>query len=151
MGMNVGGSKNGPKSDINVTPLVDIVLVLLIIFLVITPIKMRHITLEVPRKLQDNEDTSAATKQITLLVRADATIQLNDGSKEEELDSILLLVDKLQPKLEKKIGEKVVFVDFEDGVLYGDAVKAMDIVRSAGAEKVALKVREEDSAPAQGP
>ena len=152
MGMNVGGGdKHGPKNDINVTPLVDIVLVLLIIFLVITPIKMRHVTIEVPRKLQDNEDTSAATKQITLLMRADATLVVNDGSKEEEVESILSLRTKLEPMIQKKLGEKVVFVDFEDGVIYGDAVKAMDIIRQAGAEKVALKLREEDSQPAQGP
>ena len=149
MGMNVGGSKGGPKSDINVTPLVDIVLVLLIIFLVITPIKLKRITIEVPRKLQSNEDTSVASKQITVLVRANGTILLNDGSKEEEVDNVFLLAAAIQPMIDKKKTEKVVFVDFEDPVKYGDAVTAMDTIRGAGAEKVALKLREEEAAPAQ--
>lgn len=149
MGMNVGGKKGGPKSDINVTPLVDIVLVLLIIFLVITPIKLRHITVEVPRKLQDNEDTSVASKQITILLRGDSTIVLGDGSKDIEIANIFELAGELRPMLEKKTGEKVVFVDFEDTVPYGDAVTTMDTIRGAGAEKVALKLRPEDEQPAQ--
>ena len=149
MGMNVGGSKGGPKSDINVTPLVDIVLVLLIIFLVITPIKLRQITVEVPRKLQDNEDTSVASKQITVLLRGDSTIVLGDGSKDVEIPTIFELAKELRPMLEKKTGEKVVFVDFEDTVIYGDAVVTMDTIRGAGAEKVALKLRTDEDEQAQ--
>lgn len=144
MGMNVGGSKKGPKSDINVTPLVDIVLVLLIIFLVVTPIKLRHLTIEVPRKLQDNEDTSQASRQITVFLRGDNTIQLSDGSTDVDVSSVFELSAKLRPMLDKKTGEKVVFVDFDDKVHYGDAVITMDTIKGAGAEKVALKVREED-------
>ncbi|MEM9491510.1 MAG: biopolymer transporter ExbD [Myxococcota bacterium] len=143
MGMSVGGSKGGPKSDINVTPLVDIVLVLLIIFLVLTPIKMRYLTLEVPRKLDDNEDTTLASRQITVLVRADNTIKVTEGSKEVILPGVFELTKTLRPMLEKKRTEKIVFVDFEDQVPYGDAVVAMDTVRGSGAEKVGLKMREE--------
>ncbi|MCG8416366.1 MAG: biopolymer transporter ExbD [Proteobacteria bacterium] len=151
MGMNVGGSKKGPKSDINVTPLVDIVLVLLIIFLVITPIKMRHITIEVPRKLQDNEDTTIASRQITVLMRADTTLLISDGRKETDVQSVFELAKALRPMIEKKKTEKVVFVDFEDAVKYGDAVITMDTIKGAGAEKIALKIRDEENKPASGP
>lgn len=145
MGISAGGSKKGPKSDINVTPLVDIVLVLLIIFLVITPIKMRHITLEVPRKLDENiEDTSVASRQITVLVRADSSVKLSDGREETELTNRFELARALRPMLEAKRTDKIVFVDFEDAVLYGEAESTMDTVKSAGAEKVGLKIREKD-------
>ena len=77
MGMNVGGGgARSHKSDINVTPLVDIVLVLLIIFIVLTPVMMHQITIEVPRKLTSQEDPTVASKQITVLVRADGTVEL---------------------------------------------------------------------------
>ncbi len=62
MGISAGGGGQGrPKSDINVTPLVDVVLVLLIIFLVAMPILLRHITIEVPRKLDADEISSTST------------------------------------------------------------------------------------------
>lgn len=144
MGISAGGSQGGPKSDINVTPLVDIVLVLLIIFLVLTPVKMRHITIEVPRKLQDFEDTTLASRQITVTVRADSSIQISDGREEIELSNRFELATTLQPMLEKKKTEKVVFVDFEDPVPYGDAVSTMDTIKGVGAEKVALKMRDEE-------
>ncbi len=72
MGISTGGS-GGPKHDINVTPLVDVVLVLLIIFLVAMPILIRHITLEVPRKLEADEISSTST-QIILVGKVDGTI-----------------------------------------------------------------------------
>lgn len=145
MGISTGGTKGGPKSDINVTPLVDIVLVLLIIFLVITPVKMRHLTIEVPRKLDEKvEDTTLAARQITVLVRADSTVKISDGREDIELANRFELASKLRPMLEAKRTEKVVFVDFEDPVPYGEAVSTMDTIKGVGAEKVALKIREED-------
>src|ERR1041385_1805710 len=54
MGMDVGGSKKGAKGDINVTPLIDVVLVLLIIFMVLTPSMLKHLTATVPRKADDS-------------------------------------------------------------------------------------------------
>ena len=55
MGISTGGSKGRQRSEINVTPLVDVVLVLLIIFLVTMPIMMKQVSLDVPRKLNENE------------------------------------------------------------------------------------------------
>lgn len=140
MGFSTGG-KGGVKSDINVTPLVDIVLVLLIIFLVTMPVLMRHITIEVPRKVEDFEDTSVASKQITVTVKADGSVILADGPDETTVNRVELAA-KLRPMIEAKKTEKVVFVDFEDAVEYGDAVSAMDTIKGVGAEKVALKIRE---------
>ncbi len=145
MGMG-GGGKSGLKDDINVTPLVDVVLVLLIIFMVTMPILMRQITIEVPRKLADDEEPAVAARQITVLVRADGTVKISDGFSDKEVQRVEL-ASTLLPLVEKKKTEKVVFVDFEDEVVYGDAVSVMDTVKGVGAEKVALKVREEAGQP----
>ncbi len=143
MGISTGGGKGGPKSDINVTPLVDVVLVLLIIFLVTTPIMMRQITIEVPRKLSNVEDPTIASKQITVLLRADGMIVISDGRDLNKEVPRVELAKTLTPIIKDKKTEKVVFVDFEDQVPYGEAVGVMDTVRGAGAEKVALKIRDE--------
>jgi biopolymer transport protein ExbD len=142
MGISAGGGSAHQKSDINVTPLVDIVLVLLIIFLVTMPIQMRYLSLEVPQKLDDEVDLSQASAQITVSVRADGSLTINDGVA----DSVVNRVDLariLRPMLDKKRTEKVVFVDIADDVLYADAVSVMDTIKGAGAEKVALKIRED--------
>ncbi|MCA9673511.1 MAG: biopolymer transporter ExbD [Kofleriaceae bacterium] len=148
MGMGGGGKPNSVKSEINVTPLVDVVLVLLIIFLVTMPVVMRTVTLEVPRSAEANEDTSVAAKQIVVHYKRDATIELNDGDKTESIQATEL-AKTLRPLLDAKKGEKVVFVDFDDEVEWGDVVAAMDTVRSLAADdnhneiKVALKKRDE--------
>src|SRR6185436_16921521 len=54
MAMDVGGKKSGPKSDINVTPLIDVVMVLLIIFMVLTPSVLKNIPMMVPEKAEDD-------------------------------------------------------------------------------------------------
>jgi len=139
MGMNVGGSKGGPKSDINITPLVDVVLVLLIIFLVTMPIMMRQITVEVPRKADKRvEFDPKAGEQITVEIGADGRVLMRVGTSETPNLSLLDLPAKLRPAIKKKTGDKVVFVDFDFEVKYENVVTLMDVVRGAGAEKVAL-------------
>jgi biopolymer transport protein ExbD len=140
--MDTGGKPGAVKSTINVTPLVDIVLVLLIIFLVTMPIQMRQITIEVPRKIEDFEDSTMASKQLTILVKADGSLVLNDGSKDTAITRVEL-AKTLKPLIDAKRTERVVFVDFEDQVVYGDAVSVMDTIKGAGAEKVALKLKED--------
>ena len=147
MGMNLGGG-GSVKNDINVTPLIDVVLVLLIIFLVTMPIMMRTITLEVPRKIQDFEDPTAASKQISVVVKADLSITINNGEKDIEIPGTDL-AKTLRPMLEEKKTDKLVFVDFEDPVPWAETVSIMDTVRSLAADaehneiKVALKMKED--------
>ncbi|MBE7447732.1 MAG: biopolymer transporter ExbD [Kofleriaceae bacterium] len=157
MGMSMGGGK-GVKNDINVTPLIDVVLVLLIIFLVTMPIMMRTITLEVPRKIQDFEDPVAASKQISVLIKADLSVTINDGAKDTEVP-LTELAKTLRPVLDEKKTDKIVFVDFEDPVPWRHVVEVMDTVRSVAGEegrrqdpnssadpnpiKVALKMKED--------
>ena len=159
MGMNVGGNARGVKSEINITPLVDVVLVLLIIFMVLVPIMMRQVVLDVPRKLNDNEVvTPDQAKVLSVLVKNDLSIVFNDGDKDTTLAATELATG-LKPLLDAKKTEKVVFVDFEDQVPWREVIVVMDTVRGLAVAqtqkgttdwdeiKVALKLRENQPAP----
>jgi biopolymer transport protein TolR len=135
MGFGGGGGK-GVRSDINVTPLVDVVLVLLIIFIVATPMMLHELTLEIPRKAEPAQD-DAPDAQIIVQVAIDGTIKVGEQDV-GKFDLAGKLADQLKTKR-----DKIVFVGFEDGVKYGEAVAIVDIVKGAGAEKVALKMKEE--------
>ena len=145
MGMQVG-KRGGIKNDINVTPLIDVVLVLLIIFLVTMPIMMRTITIEVPRKLTDQE-VAADPKSITVTVRADLMVEI-DNTERVVTGPATEVAAKLRPLLAGK-EDKVVFVDFDDAVRWDQVVMIMDTIRSVAADaehneiKVALKMRPE--------
>jgi biopolymer transport protein ExbD len=145
--MSVGGSSGGVKSDINVTPLVDVVLVLLIIFLVTMPIIMRDLPLEIPRKLENVEQEVAETQVVVERFSDGRT--LLDGVEIQKMEISAKVADALKTKR-----DKVVFVGFDDDVLYGDAVQVVDAVRGAipGTEiKVALKMKDPKAAtPAEG-
>jgi biopolymer transport protein TolR len=156
MGMSSGSKSGGLQTEINVTPLIDVVLVLLIIFLVTMPIMMKMVTLEVPRKIDDQNEMPdpSAGNPITVRVAADMSLVVNDGDK--DISSTLLdLPGSLRPLLEKKLSEnKVVFVDFDNVVAWRTVVETMDQVRSIATDdnhdevKVALKVKD-PNAPAQ--
>jgi biopolymer transport protein ExbD len=154
MGMSSGGGdKKAVQSEINVTPLIDVLLVLLIIFLVVMPIMMKMETLQVPRKLDDqNEMPDPNASQLTIKVKNALSIALYDGSSEN--DTPIKAVDiasTLRPKLEamNANNEKVVFVEFEDGVPWSEVVGTMDTIRSLASDvnhdeiKVALKMNED--------
>src|SRR5580700_4591891 len=80
MGMSTGGNKGGVQSEINVTPLIDVLLVLLIIFLIAMPIVMKMETLQVPRKIDDKfEMPDPNASQLTITVHADQSMTFNDG------------------------------------------------------------------------
>lgn len=151
MGMSSGGHKSGPSSEINVTPLIDVLLVLLIIFLVVMPIMMKMETLTIPRKIDDSQeqpDKDASMLNLKVMVTGD--VVYNDGNSDEVIKAADLL-GRLRPKIEGlKAGiEKVVFVDFEDGVPWNTVVGTMDQIRSLATDsnhddvKVALKVRDD--------
>ncbi len=159
MGMSSGGGGGTSKtvsSDINVTPLIDVLLVLLIIFLVVMPIMMKMETLNVPRKLDDqNEMPDPNASQLTIKVKASGEFAFNDGSSENDMPIQMAdIASTLRKKLEAMPGnqEKVVFVEFEDAVMWNDVVTTMDTIRSISSDenhdevKVALKVKEDKAA-----
>jgi biopolymer transport protein ExbD len=150
------GDKKSVQSDINVTPLIDVLLVLLIIFLVVMPIMMKMETLQIPRKIQENEAPDQNATMLTVRVKAGGDVIIVDNDKESpafpRADLLRRLRGEVLPKLQAASArgvEKVMFVDFEDPVPWGDVVSTMDSIRSLATDtnhdevKVALKVREE--------
>jgi biopolymer transport protein TolR len=156
MGMSSGShDKKSVQSEINVTPLIDVLLVLLIIFLVVMPIMMKMETLQIPRKI-DNEREMVDQNATMLVVKVKASGDLVFSENEKET-AILApdLLRMLRPKLEAiaaRGNDRVVFVDFEDTVPWGSVISTMDSIRSLAADvnhdevKVALKVKEEPKA-----
>jgi biopolymer transport protein TolR len=143
MGFGGGGGKNAVRNEINVTPLVDVVLVLLIIFLVTMPILMKDMTLEIPRKAEPmTEEVSEA--QVVVELGIDGFIKLN-GDEVKKFE----LAEKLADVLKNR-REKIVFVGFEDDVKYSEAVELMDLVKAGGALKVALKMKDEPAKDGEG-
>jgi biopolymer transport protein ExbD len=151
MGMTTGRNKGGIAAEINVTPLIDVLLVLLIIFLVVMPIMMKMETLQVPKQLPPNLDPDPNASLLTVTVRADLQMTLDDGNHTEQITDSADLEAKLTPKLEALHhagSEKVVFVDFDDPVPWNLVISTMDTIRSIATDvnhdeiKVALKVRD---------
>ncbi len=153
MGMSTGGGgKGNVHSDINVTPLIDVLLVLLIIFLVVMPIMMKMETLQVPRKIDNEQEMpDPNASQLTVKAKVGGDFEFDDGNGSPITVPSADLLRTLRPKLEAmNTGtEKVVFVDFEPAVPWRDVVGTMDTIRSLAADvnhdeiKVALKVKED--------
>jgi biopolymer transport protein ExbD len=147
--MSVGSSNpNAVKNDINVTPLIDVLLVLLIIFLVTLPLLMKMETLDVPRDA-DADIQPADAVQLLVRVRADASMTLCDGQSRPQAIEPGDIARQLRPRIAEQQNGKVVFVDFDDGVPWKTAVATMDSIRALATDvshdevKVALRVRGE--------
>jgi len=131
MAMDLGG-KGGLKSDINVTPLVDVVLVLLIIFMVLTPLLQLGYDVNVPPKATVEASVVANKAQLIVTQVEERKVYLN----REQID-----VNQLGLKLTeilKHQGDKTVFFSAADELNYGAVMTTMDIIRNSGAERIGI-------------
>jgi biopolymer transport protein ExbD len=131
----MGLSRNGP--EINVTPLIDVLLVLLVIFLVVMPSMLAREQVEVPPK---GNDITEPVAYLTVKVRADMSVVLIDEGREVPLTS-----GELPAGLREHLKANVhlVFVEIEDAVRWRDVVGTIDEIKGvAGETHVALKVEE---------
>jgi biopolymer transport protein ExbD len=131
------GSGKGARAvrpTMNVTPLVDVVLVLLIIFMVMTPLMTRVLSVHVPTRVKAAEEPRAAEQevQVVLTVRADGSIFLN----EEEV-SRADLADKLRRVFAAR-ADQTLFFDADGDAPYGRAVEVLDVARGIGLSTIAV-------------
>lgn len=136
MGMAVGGG-GGPKSDINVTPFVDIVLVLLIIFMVITPLLSRTLDVSVPPKAEVSDIQAATADQLIVSIRGPydtPVIMLNREMLPGGPDEVETRIGELM----KGRREKVVFFQSANEIPYEFVIEVMDRIKGGGAEKIGL-------------
>src|SRR4029077_8456199 len=133
MGMSVGEGKGGAMAEMNVVPLIDILLVLLIIFMVITPLTPKGLDTLVPQpnpNQQQNQDLENKTVVVQVLT--------NDKIKINNEDSTW---DGLGPRIDqifKDRAEKIAFVKGDNDVLFAQVARAIDIMRANGIDKVGL-------------
>ena len=131
MGMDLGGAKGGVKSDINVTPLVDVMLVLLIIMMLIAPMLSAGVSLTLP-VASNTVDKPQVTEQTIISVAKDKTMYLNAKPVAEE-DLAQSLKDLLETK-----SEKIVLIKADKDAPYGAVMAAMDQMRKSGVEDIGL-------------
>lgn len=136
MSMAVGGTKGGAIADINVTPMADIMIVLLIIFMVITPMLSKGVDVTLP-KAANTEERKDEQKSITVAVKNDATFTtyLNGIKYDNRQDLLPQLRDRLEDIDE---GDKMVFLKADTDLAYSEVMKVMDLLREAGVEQIAL-------------
>jgi biopolymer transport protein ExbD len=132
--MDLGGAKGGVKSDINVTPLVDVMLVLLIIVMLIAPMLQEGISVKLPRAA-NSVDKPETAGQTILAIAADKRLFLNAI----EIPNAEDLGERVEALLEDKgPDEKVVIIKADEAVEYSAVMAAMDQLRAAGVEDMGL-------------
>ena len=137
MGMAVGGKK-GPKSDINITPYIDILLVLLIIFMVITPVRQMDLDVKVPQQVNPEDQKNLQVDPSVIVVSIGESMQIAINN---ENTSISQLGPKLQ-EIYSARANKNMFVSASPKLPYGDVVRIIDIAKGAGVGDVGLLIEE---------
>ena len=131
MAMTMG--KKGPKGDINVTPMIDVLLVLIIIFMVITPLTPHGLEALVPQPPPPNSKPNLADQRaVVIVLDKDGSIKINqDPVQESDLQQRLVDIFKTR-------AERVVFVKGDPDLEFAPVARAIDIAKGAGIDKVGL-------------
>ena len=137
MGMSGGGGGGGVQSEINVTPMVDIMLVLLIIFMVVTPFLQQGITVALPKNMTNPDVDPNIIKESSIVISIP-----NDGeyylakqrvAKEQLSDKVDTLLKGI-----KNENDRIVYIKSGVNVSYGDVVTVINEVRKLGVDKIGL-------------
>ena len=131
MAMSLGGS-GGPKAEINMTPMIDVLLVLIIIFMVITPLTPKGLEALVPQPAPPNQKADSDQRTVVVSIAKDKSMMINTEATDEA---------RLGPRLEeifKTRAERVVFVKGDPDLEFQTVAKVIDIAKGVGIDKVGL-------------
>src|SRR5215469_13983197 len=133
MGMAVGGPAGGPKSDINMTPMIDVLLVLIIIFMVITPLTPKGLEALIPQPPPPNQKQNEADdRTVVVTINKDHSMLINtDPIAENALGKRLEDVFRTR-------AERIMFVKGDPDIEYRWVAEVIDIAHGAGVDKVGL-------------
>jgi biopolymer transport protein ExbD len=137
--MQVGGKKGGPMADINVTPMADIMIVLLIIFMVITPMLQKGVDVKLPQAGNTAErKDDAKTIVVAIKKNTDTFLQIGN-TPSQRLESQAELIPQIKERLQDlPEGARMIYLKADDQLPYAEVMKVMDLCREAGVEEVAL-------------
>ena len=135
MDMSAGGG-SGFTSEINVTPMVDIMLVLLIIFMVITPFLQQGVSVALPRDMNNPDEDPAIIKESSVVIAITENGDLYVGKKKIDKDTLKTEID--QKMATKSDAERIVYIRSDINANYGQVVETINLIRDAGIDQIGL-------------
>jgi biopolymer transport protein ExbD len=145
MGMS-GGGGGGFASEINVTPMVDIMLVLLIIFMVVTPFLQQGITVALPKNMTNPEVDPNIIKESSVVISIPNDGEYYLGKKRVQKEELADKVDTML-KAMKNEQDRIVYIKSGVGVSYGDVVNVINEVRKLGVDRIGLVADKKKKGP----
>lgn len=152
MGMSAGGS-GGFNSDINVTPMVDVMLVVLIIFMVVTPLLQSGVTVALPQNLNNPEEDQRIIKETSVVVAVTNDDKYFVGKEEVDKAQLETQITELMKDVTKS-EDRIVYIKGDAQANYGNVVEAVNSIRKSGIDRIGLvadKKKGGDTAPVARP
>ena len=137
MSMQAGGGSGGLQSEINVTPMVDIMLVLLIIFMVVMPFLQQGITVALPKNMNNPDVDPRIIKESSIVVSIPEDGEYYLGKQRLQREQLGEKVDTMLKGI-KNEQDRIVYIKSGVGVSYGEVVNVINEVRKLGVDKIGL-------------
>jgi biopolymer transport protein TolR len=144
MGAKIGGTDEY-NSDINVTPMVDVMLVLLIIFMIVTPLLQQGVTVNIPKELASPEEDAMITKDTSVVISIPNNSDFYIGKDPYPIEELGERINALMK--DKTAEEKIVYIKSGIDVEYGTVVRAIDVIRKQEIDKIGLVADKKKAVP----
>ncbi len=135
MGMSTGGNSSY-NSEINVTPMVDVMLVLLIIFMVVTPMLQQGISVALPREMRNPEEDPSIIKESSVVLAVTQDNQIYFKKDKVEKADLKAKIDKMMES--KGPEDRIVYIRSDVNANYGAVVDVINLIRESGIDQIGL-------------